>query len=450
MRGLSLRFASAAAVTAASAVAFIAPGTASAACTGANIEGSGSTLQELAQNEVWRPTFNNKCPGGEHEQVSAYHGIGSGAGLATWNVGKKEHNFGPAFAFVGTDQPPNPTQKSEIELVTGGGKVLSIPTLQAAVAIDIHLPAGCTSAVSGTSKKESKDFKRLSLDEKTIEAIFAHTITKWSEIKDFGDKLLPEGCAGSSEIVRVVREDGSGTTAILKKFLFEINKNPVDPETGETWNDLAEKNKNLPWPEEKVNLERANGGKGVAKLVAEKAGRIGYSNMADARNTHLYTPEGVPAGGDGTPVFWALVQNNPANEKKFIDPSDNKEVNAKSNSNCAGTKYVNLNATGKKAKFPPESTEDAWNEVTAELKQKNYPLCGFTYDLSLTKFSATESEKTAASAAEETTISNYFNYILNEGQVNLLGNDYLGLPNVGSAKKNPLLIARAGAAKIAF
>lgn len=445
MRGLSLRLASAAAVTAASAVAFIAPGTASAACTGANIEGQGSSLQELAQNEVWRPHFNAKCVG--TEQVSGYKGTGSGAGLATWGVGKTQHNFGTAFSFVGTDQPPNPVQKTEIELFSGGGKVLSIPTLQAAVSVDLHLPTGCTSAESGTSKNPAKKFGRLVLTQKEMENIFSRKITLWTQLEGtFGNKILPAGCAAGQEITRVVREDGSGTTAIFKKFLFEINKEPVSG--SETWNDLAEKNKNLGWPEELVKLVRAKGGKAVAQKVAETAGSIGYANLADARNTKLYTPEG--GGGDKTAVFWALIQNNPHSEKKFIDPANNGEVNAKGNSNCDKTKYVDISAEGKKAKFPPETTEAAWNEVTAELKQKNYSLCGFTYDLSLTKFSGTESEGAAASSAEVETIKGYFNYILSAGQTHLAGNDYLGLPNTGSIKKNPTLIAQAGAAKITF
>jgi ABC-type phosphate transport system substrate-binding protein len=445
MRGLSLRFASAAAVAAASAVVCIAPNAASAACTGDNIEGQGSSLQELAQNNVWRPHFNAKCVG--TEQVTGYKGTGSGAGLATWGVGKLEHNFGDSFAFVGTDQPPNPTQKAEIELFSGGGKVLSIPTLQAAVSIDINLPTGCEKAESGKGKKI---VGKLALTQKQVERVFAHTLTKWSELEGGGaeNKILPAGCAEGKTITRVVREDGSGTTAILKKFLFEINREPVDPETGETWNELAEKNKNLPWPEEKVDLVRAKGGKAVAKKVTETAGSIGYANLADARATHLYTPEG--GAGAGTKVFWALLQNNPKSEKKFIDPATNGEENAVGNSNCGGEKYVDLSAEGKKAKFPPESTELPWNEVTAELKAKNYSLCGFTYDLSLTKFSGTESQGAAATATEVETIKNYIGYILGTGQTDLNNNDYLGLPNSGSIKKNPLLIAQVGQEKIAF
>jgi len=440
MTGFSARrIATACAVSAASALAFMIPGaaSASAACTGANIKGQGSTLQELAQHHVWIPGFNAKCSNGK-EQITEYHGDGSGAGLASWGVGGTEHNFGPLNAFFGTDQPPNPKQKEEIEHFAKV-KVLSIPTLQAAVAVIMHLPTGCTSAEGG--KKGA--VKRLVVNQKTVEEIFAGTKKKWKEITDAGDKLLPAGCEGESEITRVVRKEGSGTTAIFKKFLNEVNPNPTSD--GKTWNQLAEENKNLTWPDETVSPEspvRAAKGIGVAEKVAELPGSIGYANSADAREVPGYLPE--HGGGEKGAIFWAELQNAPGKEK-YTDPSTTGEGNAKADSNCAGEKYVN----GVGAKFPPKSTEEAWNEVTAALKQKNYALCGFTYDVSLAGFK--EAESTEATSEEEvTTVSAYFNYILNEGQSALSGNDYLGLPNVGSAKKNVLTIAKAGAAKIKF
>jgi ABC-type phosphate transport system substrate-binding protein len=439
MTGLSVRrVASACAVSAASALAILLPGAtpASASCAGAGIKGQGSTLQEVAQHEVWIPGYNGKC--GE-TKIEEYKGTGSGAGLASWGVGGGAAVFGRANAYVGTDQPPNPTQKGEIE-GHGVGKVLSIPTLQAAVSVDMHLPAGCTAAES--SNKASKG--RLVLTLKTLEAIFSRKVTKWSEIKDGGDKLLPSGCEGTSEIIRVVRKEGSGTTAITKKFLFEINDKPVDGT--KTWDDLAEQNKNLEWPEEGVDLERAEGGKGVAKKVAELAGSVGYANLADARAVAAFTPAG--GGGEGKPTFWADLQHNyPTEPATYTDPSTNKESNTKAQSNCTSEKYVTDNSEGKIGKFPPPSTESAWNDVTAALKEGKYALCGFTYDLSLTHFGGAAPETTTE---EVETVSAYFKYILNEGQPALTGSDYLGLPEAKTESKNVLAIARKGPERIAF
>ena len=227
MTGFSARrLASACVVSAASVVALVAPGAANAAP--APIKGQGSTLQELAQQNVFIPGFNAKsakeaAKGKPLGEVTEYHGTGSGAGLEAWgnNGHAAEYN---TWQYVGTDQPPNPTQKKAIETAAGGAIVLSIPTLQAATAIIVHLPAGCTSATS----KNSKAPDRLMINNVTLEGIFAHTITKWSEIKDDGDKLLPEGCEGSTPITRVVRIEGSGTTAITKKYLYQINQAAVD------------------------------------------------------------------------------------------------------------------------------------------------------------------------------------------------------------------------------
>lgn len=441
MTGFSARrLATACAATAASALAIMVPGaaSASASCSGANIKGQGSSLQENAQHDVFIPGFSafTGCVG--TEEITEYHGTGSGPGIASWGVGETEHNFGPNNAYVGTDQPPNPTQKGEIEKFAKA-KLLSIPTIQAAITIVMHLPTGCTSAVSG----KKHNIKRLALNQKTVEEIFAGTLTKWSEIKDGHDEFLPAGCAEGKELTRVVRKEGSGHTAILKKFLNEVN--PAVLSDGKTWNQLAEENKNLGWPDETVSPEnpiRAAKGIGVAEKVATTPGTVGYSGVADSREVPAYKPEN--GGGEGGAIFWAQLQNKPGAEK-YSDPATNGEANEKGEANCAGEKYVN----GVGAKFPPKSTEESWYEVTAALKQKNYPICGFTYDLSLVGFKEANSTE-ATSEAEITTVKNYFGYMLGTGQTELLKSDYLGLPNVGSIKKNVLLIAKAGQAEIKY
>jgi ABC-type phosphate transport system substrate-binding protein len=444
MTGLKPRsLASAVAATAISAVAFIAPGTASAVCSGANIEGNGSSLQAKAQKEIWSPAFNAKCVG--TEQVK-YTSTSSGKGLESWFVGKNAgglyKGFGASNAFVGTDQPPNETQEKDILEKGPGGKVLSIPTLQAAVAIPIRLPEGCTA----TSGKGGKKLGRLVLDDATLQGIFAFTITTWGGAASFNkDALIGAGCA-AAPIIRVVRKEGSGTTAILKKFLFEINAGVVNG--SENWNELAEKNKNLGWPEEKEPaLKRAEKGSGVAELVSKTPGSIGYANLNEVRGVPAFTPAG--GGGEGTSTFWAPLQSK---GKKFQDPSTNGEENAKAAANCAGEAYISLNGKGKQAKVPPASVEALWNEVTASTKQKkSYPLCGFTYDLSLTGFKGfNEEPEHPTSAAEVETVKNYFTFILSAPeQAALSGEDFLGLPE-GKKGGNVLKIANEGVGKITY
>ena len=132
MTGFSARrLASACAVSAVSALAFMVPG---ASAAPEPIKGQGSTLQEFAQQKVFIPGFNvakskTKLPLGS---VTEYKGTGSGAALEAWGNGGHVAEF-ENWEYVGTDQPPNPAQKAAIETAAGGATVLSIPTLQAAV-----------------------------------------------------------------------------------------------------------------------------------------------------------------------------------------------------------------------------------------------------------------------------------------------------------------------------
>lgn len=89
--------------------------------------------------------------------------------------------------------------------------------------------------------------------------------------------------------------------------------------------------------------------------------------------------------------------------------------------------------------------------VSAEKKELNYPFCGFTYDLALTKYSGFK----GATEGEATTVGDYLEWVLNsaaEGGQTLIGEetDYLGVPNTGLKGKKVLEIAQAGAKKIGF
>jgi len=433
--------------TAAAAVALVAPGGAAAACSGANIEGNGASVEANA-HKLWEGAFNAKCVG--TEQVK-YISTSSSKGVESWNVGKvagKFLGFGPNNACVATDTPPNAGQEGEIlekETLGSGAKVLTIPVLQFADALPIHLPEGCT-ASSGKGKKA---IGRLVLSEAQVQGIFAHTITTWAQLvegaNEFNeDKLVGASCDSSAPIVRVVRKEGAGTTSVLEKVFFEINKNPVDG--SKTWNVLAEETENTLWPDEAENLVRGEKNSGVISAVVKTAGSIGYANLPEVRANTAFTTAG--GGGEGTATFWPEVQSD---GKKFADPSTDGDSPTVANANCAGEDYVSLNGEGKQAKFPPESTEDVWNEVTASAtEKKSYVFCGFAYVLSLTEFA----NFPATTEAEVTTLTDYFGFVLGsgagEGQTILNNNDYLGLPEAKKEAGNVLDIARKGVAKIAF
>ena len=274
-RSWTRRALTACALPAALSAVLVAPGAASAdpggeQCGGEEIGGKGASLQELAQIKVWTPEFKNAadtnalaCNGnnGAKKVINVvYTSTGSGAGLRSWGQEPKaatEVSYAPGNAYIGTDEPPNGLQKEEMEkhsslFVAKTSKLLqTIPVLQAAVTIPIHLPKGCTSVEGGLVPG------RIGLSLDTVEDIFAGQIVAWKSALNTA-KLLPKGCneekkegktVEKEQIKRVVREDGSGTTSITKKFFDVVNaKKEIEP--GKTWKQLAESANNTKWPAE--------------------------------------------------------------------------------------------------------------------------------------------------------------------------------------------------------
>ena len=243
-------------LSAAAMAAHVAPGAASAGtlgtqCSGSNIVGQGSTLQKLAQVTVWDTDFNtsgaghacNGTQGTKAKPTIGYNSTGSGKGLESWGANGATPNYEASNAWVSTDEPPNSTQISEIE-AHGATKTLeTLPVLQGAVAIIVNLPAGCV----GSSKAYAH---RLVLNNVTLEGIYRGTITKWSEITDDEDKLSGKTCNPATLITPVVREDGSGTTHIFKKYLNLINSGTFETEKAETktWGEISDGTENTTWP----------------------------------------------------------------------------------------------------------------------------------------------------------------------------------------------------------
>jgi ABC-type phosphate transport system substrate-binding protein len=422
-------------IAAVGVAALMAPGAASASlgtqCSGANIGGQGSSLQKLAQ-ELWNPNFNtssekhacNGTQGTKGTPKVTYNPSGSGAGLKSWGVGNIEHKYEATNAFVGTDEAPNPSAKAEIEaneLTLTPKALLTVPVLQAAVAVIVHLPAGCTA--TSTSNKG-----RLVLNNSTLESIWRGAITNWTEITDGGDTFTGT-C--SAAITHVVRLDGSGTTHIYKKYLGLINKatfpttNVKGEATGShTWNEIAEGVENQSWPTaDAVVRPGATGNGPVVAKVAETPGSIAYANLADTRANTAFVP---PTGGPKTATFWVPIQNKGGETTTYADPSSNKEIAAKKESNCTKEEYTDgVNP------FPPENAQASWSEVTTRTEEPKYTICGLTFDLAFTTYGVFP----GTSLEEATTVNNYLQFVTstkkeklgnkeNGGQGLIKGHDY--------------------------
>jgi ABC-type phosphate transport system substrate-binding protein len=418
----------------ASAAALASPGAASAVttnqCSGANVTGQGASVMKIALGSVLDGDFNtssNKtaCSGSQGSKAKptvTYASSSSGLGLESWGVNKHAASFGIANAFVATEEPPNTAQKEEIEShesTSTPSTLQTIPVLQEAVTILVNLPSGCTAT-------STPDPGRLVLNNTTLEGIFRGTITTWSQIDESGDALSGASCNADTPITKVVRLDSAGTTHILKKYLNLINATPFEAEGGssDTWNQVSEGTANTVWPTaDAVVRPLKTGDSAEISKIAETPGSIGYASLADSRANADFYPS---KGGAGTATFWVPIQNSGTTTKKptYTDPSTNGEVETPAEANCAKEKYTNGSGT----KFPPSSTSDSWSEVTTATKQTNYTLCGFAYELALSKYSLYPE----TSEAEAITVENFLLFELEDkaggGQELILNHDYEPIP----------------------
>jgi ABC-type phosphate transport system substrate-binding protein len=429
-------------------------------CSGApKIGGQGSSLQKFAQEDVWIPGFTEgtnelacagrKGQGDETKLEVSYNPDGSGVGMRSWGVEplhSDELAFGPANAFIGTDEPLNVTEQEEIEThehTFTKESVAGVPVAQESIAIIVNLPTGCTATSTSAPG-------RLALSDAELEGVFAGTVTKWGEINTDEDTLSPSSC-DEQPIVPVVRGDRSGTTHILKRYLNLIE--PVSLETTRgflTWGLMSEGYLNTEWPTAaSVQRSVGEGGTFLIKKMLEHPGSIGYVNLAEARQAGYFVP---PTGGAGTATFWVKLENGAKGiegehpKLTYMDPSTNGDVAEPAKANCKGATYTN----GELPFAPPHVTEPNWNFVTTSVPgpdspvQKVYSLCNLTYILAFTKYSLLDG--VGATEGEATSVENYLTFLVGKGagQTEIAGHDYEALP------KDVQAISEKGAAEIGF
>jgi hypothetical protein len=454
------RRAASACVVAAAVTALVAPGAASAGVTPAKkskgsvcvgdvaITGNGAAVEQNEQN-AWLAQFNSavnanpfSCKG---VATVAYIKTSSGEGLNSWGAGGSlvvptggNDGFAADNAFIGTEEAPNSGQVVNIENQesTPGSVtkvVLNIPAAQEAINVIVHLPSGCTASSTNYPAPNG----RLVLNNETLQALFAGTITNWTSITDGGDKFSGESC-GTTPIQRVVRDDSAGTTNIVKKYFGLISASPAGipaPYTGETWAEISEGAANTVWPAPAggsaiIQSSATKKDSGEINTVAATASSIGYASLTDVRTTAAFVPAPSGTGGAGTSTFWVPIQDNGVKAKgaKYADPAVSGEVDsnpATNGANCAKTKYTN---GAENVKFPPTFLYDDWSPVTTATKEKNYSICGITYILALSDYQAFP----GGTAAEAQTVQDYANYVLSTaaegGQTLLEALDYEPLP----------------------
>jgi ABC-type phosphate transport system substrate-binding protein len=418
----------------ASAVAIVAVlGTAGSAaaeplCTGSNLVGKGSSLQNVAQKEVWKPGFEASiCPGGP---TVTYEGGGSGGGLTAWRF-TGEGTINTGFQYIGTDDAPNPAQIKNARLATSSkistaANVLTIPVTQTSIAIVANPPEGCTVEA---------------IDNLDLEAVFKGTLLNWNELAtDSG------GAACESPITRVARLDSSGTTYQLKNYLSKINGKGILPCTGgKVWKELEESGTpNTTWP---VNSESCteptlsplvrgaeNGGGAVVQKVNATAGSIGYAALPDAK-------------GKSAKVILSLQNNGKVTKKQtYVSPASGMLAR------CGTTVYT----VPKPAREGEGTGLNAnWSKVfgakISTVKSGNgYPLCTLTFVLSWNGF-----QKAGFTEANETSANDYVREYLTastgqEAITTAVNKWYAPLPESAELNHDVLGSAQYTASKISY
>jgi phosphate transport system substrate-binding protein len=203
-----------------------------------NLTGAGATFPYPIYSK-WFDEYGKTHPG-----VSVnYQAIGSGGGIR--QVTARTVDFGA------TDGPMTAKQ-----LFTVDGKILHIPTVMGAVVATYNLPG-----VAG-----------LKLNGPLLADIFLGKIKGWNDPRI--TELNPGLALPDKPITVVHRSDGSGTTFCLVDYLCKVSRE---------WEKKVGRGTAVNWP---AGLG-AKGNEGVAGLVKQTPGAIGYVELIYASQNNL-------------------------------------------------------------------------------------------------------------------------------------------------------------------
>src|SRR5437867_1755723 len=173
-----------------------------------------------------------------------YQSIGSGAGIQQVKAGTVD--FGASDAALSNER-----------LKELPRRVLHFPTVGGALAMVYNLP--------GLAKP-------LQLTPEIITGIYMGEITTWN------DKRVAAANPGltlpPAPVMAVHRSDGSGTTNIFTTYLSAVSG---------TWKEMVGANTSVSWP----SGIGGKGNEGVAGLVRQTPGAIGYVELAYAKQNQL-------------------------------------------------------------------------------------------------------------------------------------------------------------------
>lgn len=227
-----------------------------------------------------------------------YQSIGSGGGIRQFL--EKTIDFGA------TDAP-----MTDEQMTKASAPVLHIPTVMGAVVLTYHLK-GLTAPLKLTSD--------------IVADIFLGKVKKWNDARI---TAINSGVTLTGDILVVHRSDGSGTTSIFADYLSKVSAD---------WKTKVGQGTALNWP---VGLG-GKGNEGVAGLVKQTEGSIGYVELIYAENNKL---------------AYASLKNKAGT---FVKPSLDS---------------ITAAAAGSVKTIP----EDFRVSITDAAGKNAYPISGFTY-----------------------------------------------------------------------
>jgi phosphate transport system substrate-binding protein len=272
-----------------------------------------------------------------------YQSIGSGGGINQFTA--KTVDFGASDAPM-----------SDAEMAKLAGPAFHFPTVLGAVVVTYNIPG-----YDGT----------LRFTGPVIAAIFSGKITKWNDTRITSlnkDAKLP-----NADILVVHRSDGSGTTYIFSDYLSHVSPD---------WKTAPGTGKELAWP---VGLG-GKGNEGVAGLVKQTPGAIGYVEIAYANQNKMPAAELQNASGE-----WVK----------------------------ATIESVTEAAAGAVAQLP--ATSDYRISIVNAPGKKSYPISSFTWLLVY---------KTQTDAAKGKQLVAFLKWYLHDGEKSTAKLDYAPLPDV--------------------
>ena len=283
----------------------------------------------------WAFEYNKQFP----NVTIDYQSVGSGTGISQYKAGTVD--------FGATDAPLDDKDLAEMPTPT-----FHVPVVSGAVALSYNLDG------------VSNDL-RLSPD--AIAGIFLGTIKNWNDPKITADN--PGVNLPATPITVCHRSDGSGTSFIFTNYLAAVSP---------AWKAGPGVGKSVAWP---VGLG-GKGNAGVAGLIKQSPGSIGYIELAYAVQNKFAYADVKDAAGD------------------FVKPSVESTAAAVTGQIEALKKDIRTTIVNSAAKGA-------------------YPICGFTYVLV---------SKAPKDAAKSKALVDFLNWTQDSGQSMISDLEYAPLP----------------------